>query len=87
MEWPTDYPFRPPKCILLDKVWNPYVDYDTTQICIDILSNQHSPALTTITIIMSIASLFGESKVNQTNDGFANPEAAIQMIKNYPYFC
>lgn len=38
LEWPEDYPFRPPKCIFLDNVWNPYVDFKNGDICMDILS-------------------------------------------------
>lgn len=64
LEWPEDYPFRPPKCTFLDKVWNPYVDFEKGQICMDILSNQFSPALKTIHIILSIISLLSEDKIS-----------------------
>lgn len=73
IEWTEDYPFRPPKCTFLDKVWNPYVDFEKGKICMDILYDQFSPALTTIQIIFSIISLLSENKINKDNDGFINP--------------
>lgn len=36
--------------------------------------------------ILSIISLLSETKISE-DQNFMNPEAAIQMIKNYPYFC
>lgn len=86
IQWPSDYPYRPPKCTLLDKVWNPFIDFESGQICMDILSYNFSPALTTIHIIMSLISLLSENKISENNDGFLNPAAAIEMLKNCPYF-
>ena len=59
VEWPPEYPLKPPKFTLLDHIWNPYVDYDKGKICADILETESSPALTTQKYILSIASLIG----------------------------
>lgn len=86
LEWSFDYPFRPPKCTFLDKIWNPYVDFESGKICMDILHHNFSPALTTFHIIISLISLLSENKISESNDGFLNPTAAIEMLKNRPYF-
>jgi ubiquitin-protein ligase len=41
-------------------IWNPYVDYKSGKICLDILENKWSPALCLPTILISIISLFSE---------------------------
>jgi ubiquitin-protein ligase len=72
---------------LLDKIWNPYADFEKKLICIDILREKYSPGLTTLKVLLSIVSLFGESKITDDHEGFANPKAASQMMNNYPFFC
>jgi ubiquitin-protein ligase len=47
----------------MDKIWNPYVNFENNEICIDILKNDFTPALTTPKVILSIISLLGESKI------------------------
>jgi ubiquitin-protein ligase len=86
VEWPPEYPWRAPKFTLLDKIWNPYVDYDKGEICADILETEVSPALTTQKYILSIASLISETKVKGDHSGFLNPKAASQMMTNYYEF-
>ena len=40
-----NYPFRAPKVKFVDKLWNPYVEYETGYICLDILGSEWTPAL------------------------------------------
>lgn len=50
------------------------------------MSTEWTPSLSTLTVIHSMTSLLSESKIPENVDGFANPKAALQMMKNYPHF-
>jgi ubiquitin-protein ligase len=75
---PTDYPYRPPTEVkMLDKVWNPYFDPLTGEICIDILDDQWSPSYNLEKLLISIISLMSETKIDLEVSSFLNPQAAI----------
>jgi ubiquitin-conjugating enzyme (huntingtin interacting protein 2) len=54
---PTDYPFSPPKMFFKTKMWHPNVSSQTGAICLDILKDAWSPALTMKTALMSLQAL------------------------------
>ena len=57
MEFPKDYPFKPPKVEFITKVFHPNVKQETGYICLGILKDDWKPDITVPGIVFAIKDL------------------------------
>ncbi|KAG2448397.1 hypothetical protein HYH02_006289 [Chlamydomonas schloesseri] len=62
------YPFVPPKMRFITKVWHPNVSSQSGAICLDILKDQWSPALTLKTALLSLQALLSSPQPDDPQD-------------------
>jgi ubiquitin-conjugating enzyme E2 D/E len=81
IHFPVDYPFKPPKVQFTTKVFHPNINA-TGGICLDILKDQWSPALSIGKVLLSICSLLTDANPKDP----LVPEIAKLYETNRPEF-
>jgi ubiquitin-conjugating enzyme (huntingtin interacting protein 2) len=79
---PDEYPFKPPKMKFDTKIWHPNISSVTGAICLDILKNEWTPALTIRTALISLQALMCEPVPNDPQDAVV----AKQYMSNINLF-
>ena len=74
VQFPTDYPFKPPKIRFVTRVYHCNINNDGA-ICLDILKDQWGPALTISKALLSIESLLTDP----------NPDDPLDAMKAQVY--
>lgn len=77
IEIPSEYPFKPPKMKFDTKIWHPNISSQTGAICLDILKNEWTPALTIRTALISLQALLCAPEPDDPQDA-----VVAQMYKN-----
>eukprot|EP00520_Triparma_pacifica_P012165 CAMPEP_0118651884 /NCGR_PEP_ID=MMETSP0785-20121206/11022_1 /TAXON_ID=91992 /ORGANISM="Bolidomonas pacifica, Strain CCMP 1866" /LENGTH=191 /DNA_ID=CAMNT_0006544363 /DNA_START=162 /DNA_END=733 /DNA_ORIENTATION=- len=76
---PDGYPFEPPKMRFITKIWHPNISSVTGAICLDILKDQWSPALTIKTALLSLQALLCAAEPDDPQDA-----VVAKMYKEKP---
>ena len=84
---PKTYPFNPPKVRFITKIWHPNISSVTGAICLDILKNQWTAAMSLRTVLLSLQALLAAAEPDDPQDAVVasqykqNPEMFFQTAR------
>ncbi len=78
---PKDYPFQAPEFKFLSKIFHPNIFCE--DICLDVLQEKWSAALSLLSVAKSLESLLAEPNPDSPLDG----DAAESFMESYEFFC
>ena len=76
---PEDYPFKPPKMKFETKIWHPNISSQTGAICLDILKDEWTPALTIRTALVSLQALLSCPEPDDPQDAEVAKQYKLDM--------
>ncbi|KAH8741746.1 hypothetical protein FG386_001320 [Cryptosporidium ryanae] len=82
IEIPSEYPYEPPKVKFITRIWHPNISSQTGAICLDILKDAWSPALTLRTVLLSIQALLSAPEPDDPQDA----QVASLYKSDYPRY-
>lgn len=59
LQFPIDYPFKPPYLRFVTQIWHPNVSVEGG-VCMDVLQDKWTPAFTVAKLLLSVASLLSD---------------------------
>ncbi|XP_043707351.1 ubiquitin-conjugating enzyme E2 27-like isoform X3 [Telopea speciosissima] len=81
---PDGYPFEPPKMQFVTKVWHPNISSQNGAICLDILKDQWSPALTLKTALLSLQALLSAPEPDDPQDAVVAQQVQKLVEMGFP---
>ncbi|CAD5220247.1 unnamed protein product [Bursaphelenchus xylophilus] len=82
IEIPENYPFSPPVCKFITRIWHPNISSQTGVICLDVLKENWAATMTIRTVLLSIQALLTVPEPKDPQDAVV----ASQYMKNPALF-